>query len=335
MHLESMRTVLLSSLLFISGIADAQLNLPEEPQIIGMIAKSVLGVKNNKVFIYKENATAWQSYFELPFTPDSGTTRVASEKSVSFIVADTVYFTDLSGKKIKQLAKNQLLQDFLKSGLQQLSFEDGTMGCFHHEKNELSYTYRNGQWGNPEIQKTGRQRLPGWKSTIDPAVVQEFVESLNGIMQHPFDIALNDLGFREADYRAYKKEIKKQRAAQTFFFPFQEKDFDRVSLLVDSIKTMPPEALAKALLADEGFYSTNSTWKSIIITNQAKQKISIQYTNSTGSNTYSPWTVDLNGYSFTTTSMAITGFLNEVYPGFINPGETKMALMTKIIRSLL
>ena len=154
-------------------------------------------------------------------------------------------------------------------------------------------------------------------------------------MQHPFDIALNDLGFREADYRAYKKEIKKQRAAQTFFFPFQEKDFDRVSLLVDSIKTMPPEALAKALLADEGFYSTNSTWKSIIITNQAKQKISIQYTNSTGSNTYSPWTVDLNGYSFTTTSMAITGFLNEVYPGFINPGETKMALMTKIIRSLL
>jgi len=52
MHLESMRTVLLSSLLFISGIADAQLNLPEEPQIIGMIAKSVLGVKNNKVYLF-------------------------------------------------------------------------------------------------------------------------------------------------------------------------------------------------------------------------------------------------------------------------------------------
>lgn len=318
-----------------SGIAGAQLSLPEEPEVIGMVAQNLLGVKNNKVFIYKENATAWQPYFELPLTPDSGTTRVAGEKSVSFIVADTVYFTDLSGKKINQLAKNQLLQAFLKSGLQQLLFEDGTAGCFHHEKSDLSYTYRYGQWANPEIQKTGRQRLPDWKSTIDPSIVQEFVESLDGIMQHPFDITLNDLGFTEADYRAYKKEIKKQLEAQTFFFPFQEKDFDRILLLIDSIKTMQPEALAKALAADEGIYSTSSTWKSIIITNRAKQKITIQYTNSTGSNSYSPWIIDLNGYNFTTTSMAITGFLNEVYPGFINTSEMKMALMTKLVRELL
>lgn len=330
-----MRTILLSSFLFISGIAGAQLNLPEEPQVIGMLAKNVLGVKNNKVFIYKENATAWQPYFELPVTPDSGTTRVAGEKSVSFIVADTVYFTDLSGKKINRLAKNQLLQEFLKSGLQQLSFEDGTMGCFHHEENELSYTYRNGQWGNPEIQKTGRQRLPDWKNTIDPDVVQEFVESLNNIMQHPFAITLHDLGFTEADYRAYKKEVIKQQKSKTYFLPFGETDLDRVSMLVDSIKTMQPGALAKALMADEGFYSTTSTWKSIVITNQAKQTITIRYTNSTGSGSYCPWVVDINGYSFSTTSMAITGFLNEVYPGFIKTDETKMALMTKLVRSLL
>lgn len=330
-----MRTILLSGFLFVSGLAGAQLNLPGEPEVIGMIAKSVLGVKDDKVFIYKENATAWQPYFQLPLAPDSGTTRVSGEKSVSFIVADTVYFTDLSGKKINQLAKNQLLQEFLKSGLQQLSFEDGAAGCFHHEKSELSYTYRYGQWANPEIKKTGHQRLPDWKSTIDPSIVEEFIGSLNNIMQHPFHITVHDLGFTEDDYRSYKKAIKKQRDEQTYSFPFPEGELDRVSALVDSIKTMQPEALAKALAAGDGFYSTSSTWKSIVITNRAKQRITIQHVNRGGVGSYLPWIVEINGYTFPTTSMAITRFLNEVYPGFIKTGETKMAVMTKLVNSLL
>lgn len=231
-----------------------------------------------------------------------------------------------------------LIKDFLKPGLQKLSFEDGSSGCTHYYKNELSYTLHHDEWKNPKTRKDNNGSMAAWNKTIDNKKVLQFLDRLNNVVQHPLNFTINDAGLTEADYRRYKEEIEKEEKNGSNIFYYyalpSAASYDSLLLYVDSISTVSPDELTKALTHPEVTFTSTSIWKMIKIINKADKEIVIHYKSDPDPNKYVPWSIRIDNYTFFTPRMEVTHFIEEVYPGFMNSCLRKRAFMTKVLWQL-
>ncbi|MBO9636488.1 MAG: hypothetical protein J7578_25530, partial [Chitinophagaceae bacterium] len=103
--------------------------------------------------------------------------------------------------------------------------------------------------------------------------------------------------------------------------------------MVDSIELNYPPALNKKLYTLEDIWSTYRMWNTIEIINNENESVRLTRTHYEEHSYFIPWDISLNGYTVTTTNMAIPQFIQEVYPTFITGGN-RVAALHSLVKAL-
>ncbi|MBO9682609.1 MAG: hypothetical protein J7502_08080 [Flavisolibacter sp.] len=323
-----------------------------EPYNFGYNANGFIGVRDNKIFLQKEYRGNWTYQFTLPFDVDNKGLSTWNN-SILYQKGDSVFYFSLSGKMMRSTSKKQMLEDFCKAGIAQITFHRGSSGCFHSFRDVLTYSRKPDGFGLPVEQNAGskhQEQLPENEDEISFTSVDNFLKKIPAFFETSQMSSIQDLGFTESDYQQCKKDIlefkqsleqpektTKKKASKekstAFYFARNNLDFDRLLNMVDSIKHIDTTPLNSILLDLSEMWSTTTNFTGFSLINSKNEELSFQSSYYEPNAFYFPWTISLNGCVVTSTSMNINNFIKEVYPKFLDE-KNKVAVLHTIVKRL-
>jgi hypothetical protein len=332
---------------FISTITYTDQMEVETPTVFGYARMGTYGYFEKNIYVQKDYNGSWQLVHHLPFDTDSGRLSLIDEDYFCFSRYDDsiFYYSTLSKQVIKE-TKTGLLQKFCKSQVNQIIFEKGSSGCFHSYSNKLVYTLENGMYVMGESISKGTKHsndIPEGPDEIGAASVELFMKKFpNTINQFS---CIRDLGFTEQEYNQCKKDIllfqqlvengvkRKNNKDLPFSMAENNIDFVRLTSLVDSIKIIDSVTLNYELLHLNEMLSTTSNWVSFKLINDKSDELVITNRYYESNAFQLPWIISLNGYTVVNANIAISKFINEIYPNFLD-NKNKLEVLHTLVKRL-
>ncbi|MCS3797793.1 WD40/YVTN/BNR-like repeat-containing protein [Niastella sp. OAS944] len=319
-----------------------------EPVSIGYQPGGNIGYMDNKIFVQKQYNGSWQYLFTFPMVLDSNhIINITKEGSLLYFHGqDSLFYFDFTGRLIKKTTKDTMVAGFVKSGIKQLVFSNGSRGCYHYQLAKLQYTNMGDEFGGA-IESGGTvngKGMPDNEDRIGVRDVADFANLIPALYNPVHATTIEDLGFSESDYKQCKKDIlefqqrlskdNKKSREDDFTFYRNNLDFDRLLNLVDSIKYLDTNRVFAFLMGFDRFFSTTTNWKTIELVNNDNEVLSVSYTYSSFPNVFHfPWQVSLNGYSTVSIDININRFIEKVYPSFL-PGSGKVKVLHELVKRL-
>jgi hypothetical protein len=316
-----------------------------EPDLIGYAGKGAVGIRDHQLFIQADGNSGWQPLFRLPFSLDSGELSVIPYNMIQFSRNDdSLFYLDLSGRVVMKKSKSRMIEDFMRSGIQQVRFEAGSQGCFHSFSNELIYSKRGAVYAGVIENQKGRNSRSLLNDNPDELAqrdIDDFVGKLPKLFNEPNNLSFKELGFTEEELERCRKDIqdfkaslgKKKTRTTRFHFSKNNLDFDRLLKLVDSVQYISPEKLYRVVTGPSEFWSTTSFWKKIVLLASDNGKLVLQHQYYTDNAFGFPWKVTLNDYTTYTTNIEVYRFVNTIYPAFL-PSERRINLLHELVKAL-
>lgn len=317
-----------------------------EPVLIGYTGNGMIGVLKGKAYSQKEYNGKWDHIFDFPFPVDNGTLSLDQYNLILYDRNDdSLFYIDLAGREVLRRSKTTMIADFCEEGIKELRFHKGSQGCFHGYRDELRYVRQNGIFTSLGEESTGSKHtanLPDNGEEISDQEVINFVKKIPALFKKMNMSTVDDLGFTDHEYEQCKKDIlefkeslesKKKRKDTKFSFYKNNIDFNELLNLVDSIKYLDPQRLNEILFTLEDGFSTTTFWTGFQLINNKSEVLSVTSRYYGGNAFCFPWSVSLNGYTFTTTNIEINRFLEKVYPSFL-PDKDRVAVLHVLVQRL-
>jgi len=321
-----------------------------QPIYVGYTPNGNIGVLDSKAYRQKDYNGKWDYVFDFPFSISDGSISLIENNLLLYSrTDDSLFYFNLSGKLVAVKSKLKMADDFCKAGISKLTFGSGSQGCFHYYSDQLEYIYANGVFGN-QIEVSSGSKHPSVlpeNDEIREGDVMSFVKNIPSLFDLSKMPSIVDLGFTEKDYQQCKNDIlefkaslesqetkkRKKESNTKFYFLKNNLDFSRLLAIVDSIKYLDSERLNSMLINLTDLWSTTTNWKQFQLINNKNEVITITSRYYESNAFYLPWVVRLNGYSVTTTNMAINNFLKKVYPDFLGNGD-KVAVLHALVKKI-
>lgn len=316
-----------------------------QPAIIAYTPKGIIGADGALIFTKKDFEAEWQAdiTLPLPFKPEN-VLFTEDERFLACSPGDSLYYIDRNGKLSTVIPLKKLLSDFTAAGISQLTFGDGSNGCFHGYLNSVTYREEGDDYILVETNSQGdenKKRLAGRPEVIDGEEIAKLLSQLPSLFNKDSLPGVQDLGFTESDFEQCRDDIKEFEQAiasgkkkKTAFYMWQNNiDFERLRALLDSIKTLDKKLLNAYLYNLAELWSTTSFTKSIELKNRDGMVLSISSMFCEPNAFYVPWKITLNGYSVSTTHLAVYNFVKAAWPGFLEENDKK-AVLHKLLRKL-
>lgn len=233
----------------------------------------------------------------------------------------------------------QQIKEVCNSDVSEITFSHSRGSCFN-AYNETTTFYRqflhyttDSSFGNllfPE--NTGKPA-----KTISGLNISIFIHSLPAILTQPMTIG--HMEFTEQQYEQCKREIDTMRSSYTghqqlklqyHLFRQEEVDYQRLSVIPDSLPLITPDRLLPLLLSDK--YSSMSNSWNVLLKNTNGTYINISHSSSYTHPMLTYWMVDINGEVSFSNNMEITQFFEKNFPGF--PDFDKMVLLRWLVMKL-
>jgi hypothetical protein len=313
-----------------------------EPNWFGSTGFGYFGILNNSVYYKPYFSGKWEFLFKFP--NEDALYSVYKQNQIIGETADSLFYYDSLGSLQSKASKSGLINSFCSQEIRSLSFDRGSVGCFHSYSDKLKYTNTDGNFESAEIDARGskhKNELPDYEEVIDSRLVSSFVTKIPGLFDSLNDVQVTDLQFTETDYAACRKgilkfqhaiELKKDNEKNGFNLNRNNIDFTRLTNLVDSIRYLQRERLNRILNSKE-MYSTTTNWTSVMLANEAGDCLSISSSYLEPNAFYFPWVISLNGLSRRINNIEINKFINAVYPSLLQKGG-KLQLMYQILREI-
>lgn len=320
----------------------------KEPVCIGYRPEGTIGYMDNKIFVQKQYNGPWQYIFTFPMLLDSNhIINVTREGSLLYFHGtDSLFYFDFAGRLIKKTTKDAMIASFIKCGIKQLVFSNGSRGCYHYQFAKLQYTNLGDEFGGA-IESGGTvngKGMPDSEDRINVKDVADFANLIPALYNPTRATTMEDLGFSEKDYKQCKKDIlefqqrilknNKKSREDDFTFYRNNLNFNRLLNLVDSIKYLDTNKVFAFLMEFNGFFSTTTNWKTVELVNNDNEVLSVSNTYSGFPNAFHfPWQVSLNGYTTVSIDININRFIEKVYPSFL-PGSGKVKVLHELVKRL-
>jgi hypothetical protein len=315
-----------------------------EPVAFGYCNKGTFGALDNQIYLQTDYKGDWKHQFDLPFIIDSGSICLADNNRLLVTRKDSLLYYSMVSGKVESITKADRKEGFLKSGIEKIIFEYGSRGCFHHFSDRVTYERNGNEFVTEGVVATGTEhstKLVCNQEIIDADLVKEFATIVLFDSMHANKIA--DLEFSDKDYEQCKIDVLKFKEAikskktknlhTAFQFNQNNLDFNRLTALVDSVKTIDPRALTAILSSLSELYSTTTNWVRVSLVNYNGETMNIDNLFDEPNAFYFPWNVSLDGMRSSTTNIRINQLLNEAYPGFLK-AESKLPILHTIIKQL-
>lgn len=315
-----------------------------QPVTIGYNTKGIIGADGNSIYFKKDFEGDWQPdiTLPLPFTPEK-VMLTANEKFIA-CNADTLYYIDKKGHLLSKITLPVLLASFTTPGITQITFSDGSNGCFHSYRNSIVYEEESGDYYGKEDGSTGSENksgLKGYPEVIDGMKVSTLLKHLPALFHKDGLASVDELGFTEKDYAQCRSDIKEFEKAvgsgvkkKTAFSMSQNNiDFDRLLALVDSIKALDNKRLNQYLSSLAEMWSTTTFTKSIELKNNEGKILSINSRYYEPNAFYTPWSITIDGFTVSTTHMAVYRFIRDSYPAFFEE-KNKVSVLHILLRKM-
>jgi hypothetical protein len=315
-----------------------------QPSGFGYSRGYTMGAIDNKIYYQAGYDQPWIYMFDLPFNTSDGVLSMADDDRIIFDNStDTIVYYSMSSKAIDKKRKNNLIEEFTKAGIQKVYFSKGSSGCFHNVADVVTYTNNNYDFELEQEQITGagyNNGLRGYDDIIDGKIVREFAEGLPDLQSNTSSFA--QLSFTDKEFERCKAGIlsfqkslgsKKKIRENTFWFSQNNIDFQRLVALVDSIKIIDSAFLNQQLYQLGNLWSTTTNWIKIELLNTEGKVISISNSYASANAFHFPWTVDIDGYRFTTTNVKINAFIKNVYPTLTDDAD-RVDVLNTLVKAL-
>lgn len=316
-----------------------------QPVIIGYTSKAIFGADGTSIFTKKDYEAEWQAdiTLPLPFTP----VRVVLTEDERFLACspgDSLYYLNRRGKLLSVITLKEWLNNFTAPGITQLTISDGSNGCFHGYRNKAVYQEDGDDYVRKETDNKGdgnNKSLTGGPAVIDAAELSKLLVQLPALFNKDSLPAVQDLGFTEKDFTQCRKNIREFEQAiatgkkkKTAFYMWQNNiDFERLLSLLDTIKSLDKKRLNVYLSNLTEMWSTTSYTKSIELKNKEGRLLAISSRFYSSNAFYVPWTITLDGYSVSTTHLAVYWFLKRTWPAFLED-DNKVDVLHILLRRL-
>ncbi len=313
-----------------------------KPIIFGYSRNVTLGYIKNGIYSQKGYDGDWNFEFEMPFSIDSAFLCMLDSNTIlSSFNNDSLFYYNLDTKRITRNTKKSILKAFCESSINQIVFENGSQGCFHHSVDKLVYKYEGGTFNlDPNLEGKSRKEQSSNIEEINKSLVDIFIKNIAVILQKKAGI--EDLGFAESDYKKCKKDIlkfklfvegKTKNNESTFDFDKNNIDFNRLISLVDSVKTIDNYLLNSYLSQLSDMWSTTTNWTAISFINGNGEVMRIQASYYESNAFYFPWQLSLKGINYTSNNIEINRFINTANPDFLE-NKNKMPVLYRIVKNL-
>lgn len=317
-----------------------------KPQAFHYTMNGNLGNIGSKVYKQKRFNDAWEYAFELPFATDSGRLSMKDSTTIMFNRQDdSLFYYNISHATLEKKTKKGMIERFCASDIKTIIFSKGVQGCFNSASSEKIYELEDGRFVlSRNNDKGGTHYLIHNEDEIDADVVNEFVRKIPAIYNK--QATIDDLEFTRKEYDAckrniiaYKTYLERQGSARdagekgcAFYIIDNNLDFPTLIALVDSVKTIDPAILNKALSSYE-MVSTTSFSAGIRLVNTNREELEIRTIYYEPDAFYFPWRITLNGSVSTSMAIEINKFLNQVFPQLLDY-SSKVTTIQHLVREL-
>lgn len=315
------------------------------PEYISGTGFSAYGRDGTK--IYQQGAgLGWNYWGSVPPEELNALVSMESDSAILCTHRDgSLNYYTRTGVLIKQSSIRNLLQDFIRPGLFQLSFSKGSRGCFHYKEDRLDYTLFNGQFQGAVSYSNGEGNEHDFADNppeIGIAAILEFLQTIPFSKENPPLPAIADLDFTESEYRQCKNDIRQfiavkegKKKQKDYSFYFNQNNLDNAKLMaqVDSVRSLSPNLINAFLSTGNEFWSTSSQWDALYLTNTNKEVLVLQNMYYKNSGWEHPWQIMIGGFRTVLPNWPVNRFIDQLYPGFINYGN-KTILLHQLVRGL-
>lgn len=312
-----------------------------EPEFIGIGENGYYGHVGNKIYSQKQFGEPWTYAFTLPFAVNGGSL-TAHNQWLLYSKGDSLLYYSVQSGFTEYQSAGSLFSEYGKHKITEMTFEVGSQGCFHNDKNTATYRRTKGEYKlDAKIIEEKRIGLSDAPESIDAEHMQALMDHLPHLLtSRP---SINDLNIGEEEYEQCRRDIirfrsyisrkRKSEKEPAFYMTANNIDFDRLLALVDTIKTLETDKLNMMLGNLESYWSTTTNWRGVEFINAAGQKLMIINRSFQANSLLFPWTVQLNGYSINVNSIAVTNFIKSTYPGLIGKNN-RVDILHQLVKQL-
>ena len=244
---------------------------------------------------------------------------------------DSLLYFNLRSGKITRTTGTALLNGFCSQAVQNIVFETGSQGCFHHFADQIVYRRAGSDFKWKANAATGSEHeggLTGYPHEFATSALDSFVRRLPGSLRVPPTI--RSIGITAADYaqcrtdiqafRAYVKAGKPDQGIEEKGFRMYQNDIDfhRLLELTDSVATISPETVDNLLYHTSNLVSTTTSWTEVRLVLKDGETLSISNRYYQPNSLHFPWTVTLSGYHLEKNAISVNQFIDAVYPNFLD-----------------
>ncbi|MBO9730343.1 MAG: hypothetical protein J7623_17010 [Chitinophaga sp.] len=268
----------------------AQLPASTEPTIIGMSAsgKYYYGITRNIIYKKRVGKDKWKQQQQLSMSPVISTLTYNSDKNeIAFRMGnDSIYHVNINNGETRVIRIGEYLSRFQEHPVSRLIFSIGSHGCFHQYSDNLEYEREGDEFVLTDKKSAGmnhKNRMGTSKGIVPADEVTRLQKALcNDYSRMP---RISDLGFTQQEYDQCKKDIQAFAVDRKvdgnpgkigFYITGNNVDFNRLSLLVDSIETIDTAAIGE-ILQHAGLVSTTVDWMAISLVSDNGEELHIRY----------------------------------------------------------
>lgn len=306
-----------------------------------------IGYLGNKIYTQKEYDGDWVYKATLPFAVNGRRMEVVGRDSLLVSgPGDSLLYYSLETGWSDAMTSRELLALFCKSPVQQVIFESGSQGCFHHFEDKVVYQRDGSSFSMEDAPVTGsphKELLHGYPDDIPAATVDKFIHNLQAGMQELPGITGIGLGVKDyeqcrRDIRDFQAYVKKGKADS----PVEEKgfrlyknniNFERLLSLTDSVAAMPPAVVDSLLYNTSTMWSTTTNWIAVKFVLEGGATLTVENRYYEPNSLHFPWTVRLKGFAVNKNLLAVNRFINDTYPAFL-PANGHADIVEHFVRYL-
>jgi len=284
----------------------------------------------DKLYVKKRFDVDWVYKTTLPFNVKDRLLQLTGGDSLIVTgPGDSLLFYNIKTGKVNYTSVSTLLSDFCSHTVQKVIFDNGSQGCFHYYEDRVVYEREGDAFELTDETSRGsahKEYLKGYPDNFKAAIVDAFIHYLPvtfstlptirtiGIEDHDYDKCRRDI----QKFQKYVKSGKPQHDIEEKGFRLHKNniDFDRLSLLTDSVIFMKPEIVDSLLYNTSTLWSTTANWKGIRFVSDNGSTLSIHNEYYEANSLHFPWTLSLNGFNISRNVVSVNQFINAVYPNF-------------------
>ncbi len=317
-----------------------------EPEYFAYDENGILGVLGSMIYRKTSDSSKWKYVVTLPVEINNSNN--LSHLNANTLVyrknLDTVYYYDMETKSGNFTSIADILDDFGKKNITEISFSKGSQGCFHSDRQEAVYILK----GEDYVLVNKRKRRSEQSGQLKPdvtkisgAVVNRFADRV--CYQYKKQAVIGDMKFTEKDYAQCKKDILEFQSAtkdkydlsdrKVFYLGQNNIDYQRLLATVDSVRNIDSVSLNAIWPQISGLFSTTTNWIKVTLTALDGSKIEVVNAVSDENAMYFPWTISVNGASVISVSPDITAFFRS-YCSSVMSENDKVPIMHALVKQI-